>query len=800
MNITLPTLGRALLAGALAALLPGATAFAQASDAALEEVIVTAQRKSERIHDVPIAISAISSADLDARGVRQAGDIASAVPNLTLSLPYGEEAQPTFALRGVTTNDWSQNQSSPIAMYVDEVYKPVGAVQALQTYDLDRVEVLRGPQGTLYGKNATGGAMAFYSKNPSLTEYDGYLTAGFSNFNGRMVNAAIGGPIVDGVLGWRLAGLYDERDGWVRSVVPGVEPLNGVDALGGRLSLLYQPSSTLTALLKVVVSRSGGTPYGAHAINVDNDPTSPTYVGTAGNYGWWGSGAKYAIHKKLNNDSVSLKIDWQIDAHHTLTSVTGYDYGYWWERSDDGALATTDAGAAIHIDDPNLYSSSINSFSEELRIASHDSGAFGWLAGLFFSRDTTHYVEQFHFFDSTFPGYFSVPQPDGSFVPLWGYDEYNNFDQVRTSKALFLNTTYEITPTVTLRGGIRYTNDEITIKNFYALEGGMTNQPTQLGPDQYPTLWTQTIWGPDLTNSACAANYVTYSASLAPQCPVVGDQVKKNNNLSVRIGADWKLAPGVLGYVSFSEGYRGAAFNGQAFNGNVEVNFASPERLNATEVGLKSELLDKRLELNGAVFYYQYKDQQFLDTYCAFPTPTGCAGTGFRLENAPRSRIAGADFDLHAKPSANLDIRASVGLLDSKYQELTLHFADRSGNQLIMAPKFNGSLAFDWRVARLPVGDLHLAADGNYYAKQFYDALNTDRISQPGYGIFNARVSLLGGRASHFSVAVWGKNLANKEYLSYGLAQRNIQDGGLGFDYALVGEPRTYGAEFTLRY
>ena len=103
------------------------------------------------------------------RGVRKAGDIAASVPNMLLNLPYGPEAQPTFTLRGVTTQDYSQNQSSPIAMYVDEVYKAVGAVQALQTYDLDRVEVLRGPQGTLYGKNATGGAVNFYSKNPSLT-------------------------------------------------------------------------------------------------------------------------------------------------------------------------------------------------------------------------------------------------------------------------------------------------------------------------------------------------------------------------------------------------------------------------------------------------------------------------------------------------------------------------------------------------------------------------------------------------------------------------------------------------------
>jgi len=773
------------------ALLPSiALAQATPSDAALEEVIVTAQRKSERIQDVPIAISAISSADLEARGVRQAADVAAAVPNLMLSLPYGEEAQPTFSLRGVTTNDWSQNQSSPIAMYVDDVYKPVGAVQALQTYDLDRVEVLRGPQGTLYGKNATGGAMNFYSKSPSLTEYDGYLTAGAGNYNARTLNGAVGGPIVDGVLGWRLAALYDERDGWVRSVVPGVEPLNSVDALGGRLSLLYKPTDALSALLKVSVTRSGGTPYGAHAINVDNDPTSATYVGTSGNYGWFNSGAKYSLHKKLDSDSASLKIDWQLGEHFTLTSVTGFDYGLWFERSDDGALATTDAGAAIHIDDPNTYSSSINSFSQELRIASHGTGAFGWLAGAFYGRDNTHYVEQFHFFDSTFPGYFTLA--DGT--PLWGYDEFNNFDQIRTSKALFLNVNYTVAPSVTLRAGVRYTRDDLTIKNFYALEGGLTNQPTALGPDSYPTLWTQTI--PFFT----PISYVNYQTGTAAQGGVNPDLGHGDSNVSFKAGVDWKISDAVLGYLSFSQGYRGAAFNGQAFNGPAELTFANPEKLDAYEVGLKSEFLDRRVELNGAAFYYEYRDQQFLDTYCAFPTATGCAGTGFVTSNAPKSRIVGAELELHAKPTPALDVRASLGALNSKYEQLYLHFADRSGNRLIMAPPLSGGLGIDWRAARLPIGDLHLAADGNYYGKQYFDALNTDRISQPAYSLVNARVSLLGGRDNHLSFAVWGKNLTNREYLSYGLAQRNIQDGGLGFDYALVGEPRTYGVEVTARF
>src|SRR5215470_14284085 len=215
---------------------------ARADEAAvLEEVTVTAQRRTERLQDVPVAVTAISGSELIARGVRQAADIVDAVPNLLLNMPYGPEAQPTFTLRGVTTQDFSENQSSPVAMYVDEVYKSVGAVQALQVYDLDRVEVLRGPQGTLYGKNATGGAVSFYSANPSLTSADGYVTAGVGNFHEYSVRAAAGAPIMEDTLAVRAAVMYEKRDGWVRSVVPGVEPLNGVDAWAGRLTFLAKP-------------------------------------------------------------------------------------------------------------------------------------------------------------------------------------------------------------------------------------------------------------------------------------------------------------------------------------------------------------------------------------------------------------------------------------------------------------------------------------------------------------------------------------------------------------------------------
>ena len=774
-----------LAAGAFAmCMLP---ALAQAADNTIEEIVVTAQRLTERLQDVPIAITALSAADLEARGVRQAGDITATVPNMLLNTPYGPEAQPTFTLRGVTTQDFSENQSSPVAMYVDEVYKSVGAVQALQTFDIDRVEVLRGPQGTLYGKNATGGAVSFYSRNPSLTDNDGYVTAGFGNYSAYSVNAAGGGPLVDNKIGLRAAVMYEKRDGWVHSIVPGVEPLNGVDALAGRLTLLAKPNDRLTATLKLSFSKSGGTPYGAHALNVD-----PGYY--AGTIDWFDNGAKYAVHKDIRNDGVSLKLDYAIADHLTLTSVSGFDFGRWYEKSDDGGLPITD-----RLDDPNTYTSSVNQLSEEVRLASHDSGAFNWLAGLYYGRESSHATVEFHFFDAYPVGFYL---PDG-ITPLYGFDEYNSFDQLKDSKAAFLNTTFDLGNKLTLRAGARFTKDTVTISNLYALEGGMLSPPVGYAPDGGQTLWYQTIGAlpdcspPDLPPPP--------RPSLAPQCPTTSRN-QDNNNFSVKVGLDYKPGDSTLLYASFSQGYRGAAFNGQAFNAPSEANFADPEKLDSIEVGFKSELWERHATLNIALFHYDYRNQQFLD---AFALPGG-AGTGFHTINAPKSRIDGAEFELRAKPTPDFEIGAGLGLMDSRYVDLTLHARkDQAtgvprvccvGNKLIQAPDYNANLSLNWRFLRTSSGEFHAMLDGNLYGKQYFDAFNTERIAQGAYGVVNARIAFEQSGKRGFAADVWVKNLANEKYLAYGLNQNDLDTGQIGFDYGLVGEPRTYGLSVGYRY
>jgi iron complex outermembrane receptor protein len=208
------------------------------------------------------------------------------------------------------------------------------------------------------------------------------------------------------------------------------------------------------------------------------------------------------------------------------------------------------------------------------------------------------------------------------------------------------------------------------------------------------------------------------------------------------------------------------------------------------------EFWQRRASLDVAIFHYDYRDQQFLDTF-ALP---GGLGTGLRTANAPKSRVDGAELEFRAKATEDLELSGSLGLLDTKYVQLQLHGVDLSGNHLIQAPNASGNLSASWRLARLDAGDLRLMVDGNWYGRQYFDAQNTQRISQGAYAIANGRLSFTGksGPTSGFDVGVWVKNLADRHYLQYSIAQRDPSQGGLGFDYGLVGEPRTFGAD--IRY
>ena len=244
-----------------------ATVRAEEADApgqaSIEEVVVTALKRAANLQDVAASITALSADQLTTLGFGSPTDLASQVPNLQATSVMGGST-PIFSLRGVSMNDYSMNQSSPIASYVDEVYKGNVALFGVQMFDLERVEVLRGPQGTLYGKNTTGGAINFVTKKADFRN-EGFLTLGAGNYDRVTAEGAIGGALVDDRLAGRLAFTYSSADGWFENGYAGGPDLEAVDEYAVRLSLRYQPSDTLDVYLRLATSEQNSANFGIYA-------------------------------------------------------------------------------------------------------------------------------------------------------------------------------------------------------------------------------------------------------------------------------------------------------------------------------------------------------------------------------------------------------------------------------------------------------------------------------------------------------------------------------------------------------
>ena len=237
-----------LLASAL-----GSPAVAQTSST-LEEIVVTAQRREQNLQEVGIAVTAFGAEQVRNLGFSSTTDTTKMTPNLNYTVPQGESSQVNFFLRGVGLNDFADAQENPVAVYVDDVYKPAMGGLALQLFDVQRIEVLRGPQGALFGRNSTGGVIHFVTKRPSR-ELDAYADVAYGRFSEVRAEAAVGGPLSDSLMG-RVSVAFDNHDGWTKNRTPGVQDYNGADALAGRAQLLIEPSDELSVLLAGNYSRN----------------------------------------------------------------------------------------------------------------------------------------------------------------------------------------------------------------------------------------------------------------------------------------------------------------------------------------------------------------------------------------------------------------------------------------------------------------------------------------------------------------------------------------------------------------
>ena len=782
----------------LAVALIGSNSIAQESgetgaqnEGVIEEVVVTAQRRSQNLQEVPISITALTSEDMDTYRFRDPADLAAQVANMQFSQVQGDGA-PNFSLRGVSMLDWSFNQAGPVAVYVDEVYKSNPSLLAVPLFDMERVEVLRGPQGTLYGKNTTGGAVNFITKTP-VTENEGYLTVGAGNYNLFEADAALNVALSDS-FAVRVAGTWSEADGWFENVNPGLDDANSIDEYGVRLSVLWQPSDSLEVLLRATTAQSDPVNWGIKSL----DETQPTWFGIYSLFNSFGgtplgdpsqAGLDYFeqaseedTRRLLETDTIALTVNWDLNDNYVLTSITAIDEGEAFNPDDSDGVINAAGGARYHVE--------ADQFTQDLRLTSNLDGPFNFVAGLYYSNeelDTSNSSRLFLDLDTNLDGAldfndcldplavaFGFPPSaagaatDALFGSLgfslgdfavFACDTRNSFEQEKESWAAYFDGSYALSDALTLRFGLRYTDDEGELSNFNSHFAG-SDGVVVLGA----------------INGGSADPLAT-----DPQV----SQSFSDTEVTGKVGLDYTLSNGTLIYGSFSQGYRGGAFNAQAFYDPREVNTVDPEYLDSFEVGFKSTLWDDRVRLNGAAFYYSYENQQIIN---------GAEPPDFiqTLISVDESEIVGLEIEASAQVTPALLLSAGIGILDAEVEKGTLQSQDLAGEAIPLAADFSMNVAADWDLFTNESGALTLHVDANYLDEVAYGFFQGQADD---YVVINARLSFL-SRDEQWGVSLWAKNLTEEEYATFFTEQQSA----LGTNLAQIGAPRTYGAELSYRF
>ena len=639
--------GTALGSAVLAALLVATPAVAQektpVADNAPGEIVVTAAKRSENLQSVPISISAIGGDTLAKSRVSSVDSLVTKVANLQLTSIVGDNT-PIFALRGVSMSDYSLNQSSPVATYYDEVYKGNFAFLGVAMYDLERVEVLRGPQGTLYGKNTTGGAVNIISRDAKLGETSGYINAGYGNYNRVEANGAVNVPLGEKAA-LRVAATFADADGWFKNVVPGMPDLASTHEYAVRGTLKFQPSDRVRFTLRASTSFQNPQNYGIYA--------QPEAINRPG-LSRWQIASDVPDKRRARTNSVALTANVDLSDKIALTSITSYDSGTLFFRED------TDGTASKLLEIP--YYDKASQFAQDLRLTSNTGGPFDFILGVYFNREKVFNRSAFEIatdVDVNSDGVINAKDcADG--LPL-ACKVQNQFDQIKKSYAVYSDLKYKLSDAITLRGGLRYTHDTGVQTGFISQALGVDNSVV---------------------------------ATLIP----LSNLAYKNDNVSGKLGVDYKLADGNLLYATFSKGYRAPSFNAQAFFDPSELSVAAPEKVTSYEAGAKTRFWDRRITLNVAGFYYDYTNQQFINV-----DPASAAQT---LLNIPKSRIFGGEAELTVRGSDALTFHAGAGLLSTKIEQGTVSGVDVSGHHLSNAPTFTFNAGLDLTVAKGSFGEL----------------------------------------------------------------------------------------------
>ena len=735
-----------------------ATATQGPTDDGIADIVVTAQKRSESINKVGISITAASGEELQRKGVDNASDLIKIVPgfNFTPSA-YGA---PVYTLRGIGFYDTGLAAAPTVSVYVDEVPLPLSLMSTGATLDLERVEVLKGPQGTLFGQNSTGGAINYIAAKPTKDLHFG-IDGTYGRFDRTELKGFVSGPVTD-TLRLRAALRWDRSGDYQRSYTRDATRGRS-DLLIGRVIADWSPSDRIGVILNVNGWRdrsdttaaqfvAAGTASAALPTALRTYPLPPNDDRAAD---WDVDDSN--LRRDVRFFQTSLRVNYEIDDATTLTSITAY------EHIRRRNVVDADGTAIVNFNAVTPGSS--DDVSQELRLAGN-LGKVRYVVGGNYAYDDVE--------DQA-----SVRTAQSS-LPFRGANGVVN--QKVDTYAAFANLDYRIRRDVTLQAGVRYTDqhrafggclfdtgDGTLAALISRVATGLNGRPVTVAPGGCATLGTNLLPG-------------FQTAQL------------NEDNVSWRGGINWEVDRNTLLYANVSRGYKSGAFPAAGATYSVQYRPATQESVTAYEAGFKATLLDRTLQVNGAGFYYDYRDKQIRGKVI-----DPVLGALNALINVPKSRIQGGEIQVTWQPVRGLVLSGGATYIDTKVRGDFVNF-----NALAQLQNFNGQrlpLTPEWQV----VGDGEYEFDASSDVKAFvggnvnYQGATNGGLGElalfdiPSYTLLDARAGLRSAD-DRWRATLYVRNLTDKFYLTL------VNFPGPDAVVRYAGQPRTYGLTLSFRY
>jgi iron complex outermembrane receptor protein len=751
--------------------------MAQAQAPVLEEVLVTAQKRTESLQDVPVSVSAINGDQIREGLVSGMGDVALRTPNF--SMTQFNIGEPQYFIRGVGSTLDSAASDSAVATFIDEVYigRPGGGSTDL--YDLERIEVLRGPQGTLFGKNVVGGAVSMYTRRPSQ-DFEASVSGTAGDYDLGVVQGMVNGPLTDTVAA-KLVGQYKQRDGYVKNVENGND-YQDEDNKSVRGQLQYDPQDDLSILLGADWSKDDVNGNCRNVNNLDlHDPLGlagfypPVIDATTGGDIRKCASSTDAFQKREVSGGL-LRVDWGV-ADATLTSITAYREMDYHHEEDLAAmpLGTTPFNLVDSVKEDS------DQFSQEFRLASDGAEKLSWLVGAFYMEENVDRKEGFI-------GSFGPPLVPGSAVLLDGNIDFTQKAET-TSYAFFGQIDYDFNEQWSASIGSRYTYDKKDITqglvnnedpafDTAVLSGALGAPPSVIeaifAPEEAVVLGIPANGPANL--GAFAATGDTSLLAFPYKTDTDDDWDKVTSSASL----NWNYSDDGMLYLSFAQGYKSGAFVSSVTNPEAAAVPLEPETADSWELGLKSEFFDNRLRVNASVFTMDYKDLQVFRLVGSLLVGANAKATS-----------EGVELDITGLVTENWTLSANYAYLDATYDNYEDGVIDFSGNTLPRAPEDSFFAQSSYRTP-LPGGsEIEWIVSYAYSGSFYFDPNNSQASKEDSYGVIDASATWSSPQ-EQWNITIWGKNLDDEEYRIHSITSN------IAGTVDIWGPPRTYGG--TVKY